>query len=130
MIFFDWIKLYRESEGIPHKVLDIIAYLTFKPLAENKYDTRILRMSSINWVGTSYLINPKKVLTSRGKASDEKLAEYVALASFRNYNQYRVTKQATLSIYECPVSLDSLQNNKLLTIQNDQIYFCWEEVLQ
>ena len=130
MIFFNWSKIYVESDGLPNKILDIIAYLTFKPIAENNYDTHILRMSSINWSGISYLVNPKSILINRKKVSEDRLAEYVALASFRNYNNYKVTKQATLSIYECPISLDSLKNNKLLTIQNDQIYFCWEEVLQ
>ena len=129
MIFFDWPTIFRESEALPHKVMDIIAYITFKPIPKNHYDAHIKRLSIINWTGHSFLLNPKKLITAREVYSDEKLAEYVALASFRNYNEYKVTKQPTLSVYECPISTDSLINNKLLTIQNDQIYFCWEEVL-
>jgi hypothetical protein len=129
MIFFDWPTVFTESEALPHKLLDIITYITLKPIPKNHYDAHIKRLSVINWVGHSFLLNPRKVITSRDVYPDEKLAEYVALASFRNYNQYKVTKQTTLSVYECPVSTESLKENKLLTIQNDQIYFCWEEVL-
>jgi len=129
MIFFDWPTVFIQSEGLPSKILDIVAYLTFKPIPKNNYDAHIKKMAAINWMGHSYLLNPKKVITARETFPAEKLAEYVALASFRNYNQYKVTKQATLSVYECPISVESLQSNKLLSIQNDQIYFCWEEVL-
>ena len=129
MIFFDWPTVFTECEALPHKLLDIITYITLKPIPKNHYDAHIKRLSVINWVGHSFLLNPRKIITARDVYPDEKLAEYVALASFRNYNQYKVTKQATLSVYECPVSPESLTENKLLTIQNDQIYFCWEEVL-
>lgn len=129
MIFFDWPTVFRESQALPSKILDIVAYITFKPIPKNHYDTHIKRLSTINWVGHSFLLNPKKVIAAREVYTDDKLAEYVALASFRNYNEYKVTKRATLSVYECPISTESLISNKLLTIQNDQIYFCWEEAL-
>jgi hypothetical protein len=129
MIFFDWPTVFTESEALPHKLLDIITYITLKPIPKNHYDAHIKRLSVINWVGHSFLLNPRRVITARDVYPDEKLAEYVALASFRNYNQYKVTKQTTLSVYECPVSTESKTQNKLLTIQNDKIYFCWEEVL-
>jgi hypothetical protein len=129
MIFFDWPTVYVQSEGLPNNILNIISYITFKPLPKNHYDAHIKKMAAVNWKGHSFLLNPKKIITARETYPAEKLAEYVALASFRNYNQYKVAKQTTLSVYECPISLESIENNKLLSIQNDQIYFCWEEVL-
>ncbi len=127
MIIFDWTKVYQTSGGSSSNIINIIAYLTLKPLPLNNYDHKIKRLSQIDWSGNSYLLNPMPVITARRDIGVHELAQYVALASFRNLAEYKTTKRATLRTIESPVDLELLKNNELLTIVDDQIFFCWEE---
>jgi hypothetical protein len=127
MIIFDWTKVYNMSGGSSSNIINIIAYLVIKPLPLNNYDANIKRLSSIDWSGNSYILNPMPIITARKGIGINDLAQYVALASFRNLAEYKTTKRATLSTMESPVDLELLKNNKLLTIVDDTIFFCWEE---
>ena len=126
MITYNWLKIYKHSSGIPSNILNIIAYISFKPLPKNDYDP-IKKFTGIDWSGDSFLINPEAIIYNRRKVSEKDLAEYVALASFRSLAEYKVTRRKTLSIMECPVTMESINNNPLLSIQDEEIYFCWEE---
>jgi len=129
MITYNWLKVYQLSNGNPSNILDIIAYLTFRPLPKNNYDP-IKKYATINWAGDSFLLNSSAVIYNRSKCEDKELAEYVALASFRSLAEYSATKRTTLSILECPITLESVNKNKLLSIAGDNIYFAWEETTQ
>lgn len=129
MITFNWLKVYQLSNGIPSNIIDIIAYLTFRPLPKNNYDP-IKKYASINWAGDSFLLNSSAVIYNRSRCEDKDLAEYVALASFRSLAEYDATKRKTLSVEICPITLESINKNKLLSIANDEIYFAWEETIQ
>lgn len=126
MVTYDWSKIFRVSGGQPTEILNIIAYINYTPIPKNNYDP-IKKYAETDWTGHSFLINPHAVLTNRGRVPAKELAEYVALASFRNYAEYLVTGRKTLALLECPVSLELLNNNRLLSISNDNVYFCWEE---
>ena len=126
MIKFNWTKIFNVSEGNPTEILNIIAYIKYKPIPKNNYD-KIKKYTKYDWDGDSYLINPQKVLSMRATLSEKQLAEYVALASFRNLADYKVTGRKTLSVYESPMLIESLKTNKLLSIDKGEIYFCWEE---
>lgn len=104
-----------------------MAYITFRPLPKNDYDTNNLKFSQVDWNGDSFLLNPAAVIYNRSRVNEKYLADYVALASFRSLAEYKVTKRKTLSLQECPVPLESLTQNPLLSIIDGEIYFCWEE---
>lgn len=127
MITYNWLKIYNKSSGKPHSILNIMAYITFRPTPKNDFDINNLKYSQVDWSGDSFLINPAAVIYNRSKVLEKDLANYVALASFRSLAEYKVTGRKTLSVQECPVSLESLYNNPLLSIINEEIYFCWEE---
>ena len=112
---------------MPTDILNILAYITFKPLPKNDFDTNNLKYSRVDWRGDSFLLNPAAIIYNRSRVSEKWLADYVALASFRSLAEYKVTGRKTLMVQECPVSLDSLNINPLLSIINGEIYFCWEE---
>jgi len=126
VITYNWLKIYQVSQGVPTAIVGILAYLAFRPLPKNNYDP-IKKYTDVNWDGDSFLLNPAAVIYNRSNCSDKELAEYVALASFRSLAEYKVTGRKTLHVEECPIQLESVNNNKLLSIQNNQIYFCWEE---
>lgn len=127
MITYNWLKVMRHSSGAPTSILNIMAYITFRPLPKNDFDTNNLKFSQVDWNGDSFLLNPAAVIYNRSRVNEKHLANYVALASFRSLAEYKVTGRKTLSVQECPVSVESLNNNPLLSIQNGEIYFCWEE---
>lgn len=126
MIKYDWLRIFKKSEGHPTAILNIIAYITFDPIPKNAYDP-IKKYTQIDWDGDSFLLNPSAVLFNRKKVSEKDLAEYVALASFRSLAEYKVTGRKTLSVMECPVSLETVNRNPLLSVSEGKIYFCWEE---
>lgn len=126
MIIYNWQKVFVHSGGGASNILNIIAYITFKPIPKNNYDP-IKKYVEIDWRGDSFLLNPEEIIYNRKKFSERDLANYVALASFRSLAEYKVTKRKTLPVLECPVPLESIANNELLSIQKDQIYFLWEE---
>lgn len=127
MITYNWLKVYNKSSGSPTSILNIVAYITFRPLPKNDFDKNNLKYSQIDWSGDSFLINPSAVIFNRSRVREKHLADYVALASFRSLADYKVTGRKTLSVQGCPVPLDSLQTNPLLSIIDGEIYFCWEE---
>ena len=130
MITYNWLKVYNKSAGKPHNILNIVAYIAFRPIPKNDFDTNNLKYSQVDWSGDSFLLNPSAVIYNRTRVSEKHLADYVALASFRSLAEYKVTRRKTLSVQGCPVPLDSLTNNPLLSIIDGEIYFCWEETTQ
>lgn len=127
MIKYNWQKIYNRSEGRPIRIIEILDYIVHRPIPKSNYDTDVYNLSQIDWAGDSFIINPEPIIQYKYIIPTKDLAEYVALASFRSLAEYLVTKRKTLRATECPVSLESIENNKLLTIANNEIYFRWEE---
>lgn len=78
--------------------------------------------------GKSFLVNPEKLLGMRFIHRTKYIAEYVALASFRNYAHFQLTGDTRLPILHCPVSLDLIKQNTLLRIEGDYIHFLLEDL--
>jgi hypothetical protein len=127
LILFNWEKIYRETEGKTFAIMSIISYLTFPHLPLNRYDSTY-QLSLRDWSGDSFLLHPEKLIVHRKEFGDPELAQYVALASFRSYAEYKATGKTTLDMLLAPVGQKLIDYNRLLTRVNDQIYFCWEEV--
>lgn len=127
MIIYDWKKLYTETGKDPSQLLNLIAFLTYPRIPDNKYDP-IYNWAQKDWSGMSFLLNPERLLGQRANFKDLELAEYVALASFRSYADYLTTNRKTLAMELSPVDLEFIKRNRLLTYSEDEIFFCWEEV--
>lgn len=119
--------MYRKLEGSSSDIVSLIAYLTFPHLPRNRWDI-INRWTHENWYGDSFLLHPEKIITNRSKFGDTELAQYVALASFRSYAEYEATGKTSLNLALSPVGLELIDNHRLLTRIEDEIFFCWEEV--
>jgi hypothetical protein len=125
MLFFDWRKIHRASKGNAKKVVLIVRSMLYPPL--NKYDATYpfyLR----DFSGKSFLVNIEKVLEEDFFYRPKEIAEYVALASFRNYAYYATTGDTSLDLLHSPVRQDIITNNRLLSIENDRVRFKYEEV--
>jgi hypothetical protein len=78
--------------------------------------------------GKSFLVNLPQLLEEDFFYKPKEIAEYVALASFRNYSYYATTGDTSLDLLHSPVRQDIIINNRLLSIENDRVRFKYEEV--
>jgi len=73
-------------------------------------------------IGYSYIIDIESLLLNREDASISEIYEYIDLASARSLFDYTVRNIKTLPV----VFADNEITNRLLTIDNNQIYFKYE----
>jgi len=126
MIFYNWEKILRSSNG---KVIDIVAILrliTYKITPKNYHD-RTFKFYQQNFGGFSFLLNAEDLLTKGRTYSDREVAEYAGVASYRSYHKYEKAKDTTLDLLYLPVSEDIINKNRLLELRGDKIHFKFEE---
>lgn len=126
LILFNWRSIARAAKNDPKRILLALRVLNGeKP--KNTYDPLyFFYMKDLS--GNSFLINLKELLENDCFYTAKEIAEYVALASFRNYSTYATTNDATLDLLHSPVSEVTITNNRLLSIENGKILFKFEEV--
>ena len=102
MTYFDYEYCFILGAGRPEKILE-----AFK-LSKNKR-------------GNDFLINEKGLLKSKASALHK--AEYLGLASLRNYDDYAESGRKTLSKSLIPywIKLGELETNPLITITETEI---------
>jgi len=127
MLLYDWKKVFNEAEGTIYSCNLIMEMLIKGQIPRNKYDY-IYRYSQLNFSGTSFLVHPEFLLFNAYKYTPRELAVYYALASIRNYSEYMATGKTTLDPLHCPVDLETLKENRLLIVLEDEITFIYEEV--
>ena len=78
--------------------------------------------------GTSYILNIDSL--ERAKVPSEYMAQYIMLASRRSYYLYKSIGQIYLDLLDYPdLILSRVSSNPLLRIENDRMYFKYEEEL-
>ncbi len=97
-------------EKLPRNVYD--------PLYKYYYD---------DFTGKSFLINPYELLAEAHRYTPKEVAQYIGLASFRNYAHYCVSKDTTLDLFHSPVSEDTIKQNRLLHIEDEKVHFLYEK---
>lgn len=127
MLLFDWTKVYDVAEGNIFICNQIMEMIITQRLPRNKYDP-IYKYSNINYVGRSFLIHPDILLFNIPKHDQRDVCIYYALAAMRNISDYKATKKITLDLLRVPVELDSINENRLLRIENGSVHFIYEEV--
>lgn len=76
------------------------------------------------------MLNPHELINNAFRWKPKEVAQYIALASYRNYSQYRVDGTKTLDLFHSPVDQDTINNNRLLRIVEEQVHFYYEEDLR
>ena len=128
MIYFDWKKILEASNGNVADIITIMRIITFRITPKNYYD-KTFRFYEKSFHGSSFLVNAEDLLQEGRAYSDKEVAEYVGVASFRNYYEYKKTKDTTLDLIFCQVSEDIITKNRLLDIRDGKIHFKYEETL-
>jgi hypothetical protein len=127
MLLFDWKKVFDTAEGNISLCNLIMEMLIKKQIPRNKYDY-IFKYYQLNFAGTSFLLHPEFLLYNAYKYTPRELCVYYGLASLRNYSDYMATGKTTLDPLHCPVDLETLKDNRLLIISENEITLIYEEV--
>jgi hypothetical protein len=128
IIFYDWRKIRLIAKRDPKKVILAMRALLGE-VPRNRFDP-LYHFYIRDFTGKSFLVNIQEVLENDYFYKPKEIAEYIALASFRNYSTYIASGDTSLDLFHCPVRQDILTNNRLLIIENDRIRFKYEEVIK
>ena len=126
MIKYNWEKIFREAKGDSVSILTIIHLLTYKRIPASRKD-KTFKYFGKSFLGDSFLLNPRQLLAERKNYSNKEAAEYIAVASYRNYFNYNKTGETTLELIHLPVETTIVNRNRLLRIENGLVHFLFED---
>ena len=128
MIKYNWAKILKVTKGDSNSIVLIVHMLTY-PRVPSSYRDPTYQYYGQSFEGFSFLLNPEKLLTERVNYSNKEAAEYVAVASYRNYLEYMKTGDAKLHLIDFPLFEEIINNNRLLHMEDGTIHFKFEEAL-
>ena len=126
MIKYNWEKIFREAKGDSVSILTIIHLLSYKRIPASRKD-KTYKYFGKSFLGDSFLLNPRQLLAERKYYSNKEAAEYIAVASYRNYFNYKQTGETTLELIHLPVETTIVNRNRLLRIDNGLVHFLFED---
>ena len=126
MIKYNWEKIFREAKGDSVSILTIIHLLTYKRIPASRKD-KTYKYFGKSFLGDSFLLNPRQLLAERKNYSNKEAAEYIAVASYRNYFNYKQTGKTPLELIHLPVETTIVNRNRLLRIDNGLVHFLFED---
>ena len=126
MIKYNWEKIFREAKGDSVSILTIIHLITYKRIPASRKD-KTYKYFGKSFLGDSFLLNPRQLLAERKNYSNKEAAEYVAVASYRNFFNYKQTGETTLELIHLPVKTTIVNRNRLLRIDNGLVHFLFED---
>jgi len=126
MIKYNWEKINSETNGDSTSILTIVHLLTYKRIPASRKD-KTYKYFGKSFVGHSFLLNPRQLLAERKNYSNKEAAEYIAVASYRNYFNYKQTGESTLELIHLPVTTTIVYRNRLLRVENGLVHFLFED---
>ena len=126
MIKYNWEKIYNETNGDSTSILTVVHLLTYKRIPASRRD-KTYKYFGKSFVGNSFLLNPRELLAKRQYYSNKEAAEYIAVASYRNYFNYNRTGETTLELIHLPVDTTKVNRNRMLRIENGLVHFLFED---
>ena len=127
MLLFDWKKVFDTAQGNIAACNMIMDMLVKSQVPRNKYDP-IYKYSYKDFAGDSFLLHGEMLLYNSYKYTQKELCIYYALASLRSTAEYFATQKTTLDTLQCPVPLETINDNRLLIISSNEITLIYEEV--
>ena len=129
MFLFDWSKIYDASKGNVVEIVRIFRMIVEKQIPKNKYDP-IFRYSQKDFSGISFMLHPDVLLHHSFKYKYREVAQYISLCALRSATDFISTQDLSLDMVLMPgLSPERvIENNRLLKIDDDKIYFIYEEV--
>jgi hypothetical protein len=126
MITYSRQKLHRAAGGSAKRVLLAFKAHCLSSIPKNRWDP-LYPYTQKDFDGDSFMLRPYDLINNYFRWTPKEAAQYIGLASFRNYASYRVTGDTTLDLFHSPVDQDNIKQNRLLRIKDDRIHFYYEE---
>tara|TARA_R110002020_G_scaffold81432_2_gene202322 strand:+ start:375 stop:791 length:417 start_codon:yes stop_codon:yes gene_type:complete len=126
MIKYNWEKIAETTQHDASQIMLVLHMLTY-PRRPSNFKDPTYRYFGQTFEGHSFLLNPERLLAERKNYTNTECAEYVAIASYRNYIEYRKTKETTLQLINLPFLEEIFNNNRLLQMKDGIIHFKFEE---
>ena len=126
MIKYNWEKIAETSQHDASRIMLILHMLTY-PRRPHNFTDPIYKYYGQSFEGLSFLLNPEQLLAERKKYTNQECAEYVGIASYRNYMEYKKTGESSLQLINLPFLEEVFNNNRLLRMENGIIHFKFEE---
>ena len=130
MLLYDWKKIFEMADGDPADCVLILRMMTESLIPRNKKDP-LYKFYTKDFLGQSFLAHPDVLLYNRYKFSNREIAQYAALASLRSIADYYAYGITTLDLLHLSIDRSLFNDNRLLTIDDDELlHFLYEEVPQ
>lgn len=126
MIKYSFDKILKATKGDSNKIIAVLELLVYQRIPFSTKD-KTYNYYGKDFSGHSFLLYPEKLLIEARNYSMKEAAEYLAVASYRNYYYYEKTRDTTLQTLHLPVSLDIINNNRLLRIKDEVVHFKFED---
>jgi hypothetical protein len=125
MIKYNWEKILEITEADAGSIILIVHMLTYPRVPYNFKDPSY-KYYGQTFEGFSYLLNPEELLRKRANYSNQEIAEYVGVASYRNYNDYKENGETNLPLINLPMLAEIFENNRLLHFKDGMVHFKYE----
>ena len=126
MIKYDMNKIMTVTKGNPTQIITVIHILTYNKIPSS-YKDPTYKYYGKSFLGNSFLTNPKQLLVEKRKYIKLDAANYVLVASYRNYHEYKRTGDTTLPLIHLPLLEEIINENRLLRMENGVIHFKFED---
>ena len=128
MIFYNWKKILKETNGKVGDILAVLYILTYQKEAPINRKDRRFKYWTKSFHGDSCLVNPEPLFIQRRRYSDVEIAQYAGIAALRNHFEYRSKKDTTLDFLHYTGKEEIIERNRLLWVEDGRIHFKFEEV--
>ncbi len=121
--FYSWPRIKKYSGNKVQTIRTIFESILDIPrpaVGRLKYD-------EIDFSGDSYLLNAFGLYDAFRYGNQVDAANYLMLASYRNYAEYQVTGDTTLPLKYINIPTERLKQNSLITIRDNNIHFLMEK---
>jgi hypothetical protein len=121
-LFFNLDLLETETNCDPKLMLSMLErHFTGKLMPKNRHDRVITR----SLVGHSFLLDAASLFSDTSDIAYK--TQYIRLAGRRDYSLYKLYRVTYLDLsYYKDIDLDAIKHNPLLNIQQNKIYFKYE----
>ncbi len=128
MIFYDYGKVLRLSKGKTKNIIRLVVIYTYG-IKMPKKNKAIGHFYGQDITGDSFLLNPKELFKNKLQASLEQMVQYIELAGYRNYLDYKWQGVKTLPRRYTEITLKDIEDNPLLELdEKDNIKLYYEEI--
>jgi hypothetical protein len=124
MLFYSWRRINKAAGTSSKRVMLILEAMLKESMPRNRYDP-LFQYYYKDFTGPSFLVDPYALLHSYARDVDK--ANYLALASFRKFAEYKISGKLTLDLAHSPVGQDALNKNELLHVEGENIHFKYED---